>query len=407
MKNNILIKTLVISVVIGLLAGVVPDLFIRLLQATNKLLWHVLIPNATGKPWAVVMFAITGGLLMGLCVKHFGVNQEGIGFEAVVQSMKQDGELGVKQLKRVVVNSYVGLATGASIGPESALVTLGGYTGDWVGKRLGFAKEQLMVLISIALGGSMGILLDSPVVGPIFFAERPPTKDTGTNNLLIFSSMVAASVGFAIYVWLKAPFLKDVQLVPVYPGFRPIDLIWGLIIGIIGAGIGLALKTLILRFKEYFRVLDHRPVVRGVIVGLTIGVCGAIFPLVLFDGSAQLSTLVKNVSSYSVLALVLLCVVRLFTTAVALSGGYQGGNIFPTIFICGAAGLAISAMFPFIPASVAMVACMAPAMYVFIPLPLFSIFLFTEISNFTLIPVMGMALVSAFVISAIRGERSG
>jgi hypothetical protein len=40
-------------------------------------------------------------------------------------------------------------------------------------------------------------------------------------------------------------------------------------------------------------------------------------------------------------------------------------------------------------------------MFVFVPLPLFTIFLFTEISNFSLIPVMAMALVSAYLLSVL------
>jgi len=134
----------------------------------------------------------------------------------------------------------------------------------------------------------------------------------------------------------------------------------------------------------------------------TVGICAAISPLVRFDGSAQLSQLVTNASHYSVAALIGLAFLRLIATSVALGGGYQGGNIFPSIFMAGALGLATHALFPYIPAPVAMVSFMASVMYVFNPLPLFVMFLFTEISSFSLVPVMAMSLVGGWLLSVIR-----
>jgi H+/Cl- antiporter ClcA len=189
--------------------------------------------------------------------------------------------------------------------------------------------------------------------------------------------------------------------VPSYSGFKFVHLIYGLLIGIIGTAIGLALKYLILKTRVFSGRVLKKSVLRGAVAGLLIGILGAIWPLVLFDGSAQLSHLVTNISQYGAFTLLTLAIVRLVTTSVALGGGYQGGNIFPTIFIAGASGLAIHAILPAIPAAVAMVACMASAMFVFVPLPLFTIFLFTEISNFSLIPVMAMALVSAYLLSVL------
>jgi len=404
MDKRVLARTLGVSVILGALVGFASDLFIRLLQLSSRLIWEDIVPHAQDNALVVIAISLAGGIGMGLCVKYFGEN-DGIGFEGVAKAVLADGELGTKQIKRVAINSYIGLITGASIGPESALVTIGGFMGDAVGRILKVSKQQLIALITISLGGSIGILLNSPVVGPIFFTEQPPTKDRASNNLLIFSSMVAASIGFAIYVFLKAPFLSRLTLVPAYSGFRPIDLMYGLLIGIIGTAIGLALKNLILKLKIQSKRFDHHPISRGTIVGLLIGLCGAVYPLVMFDGSAELSQLVHSAAAYSLISLLLLAAVRLVSTAVALSGGYQGGNIFPSIFICGAMGLAIHALCPFIPSSVAMVACMAPTMYVFLPLPLFSIFLFTEISSAALIPVMAMSLVSAYVLTNIIRPR--
>jgi H+/Cl- antiporter ClcA len=402
MVKSVFVKMIAASAVLGVLIGLISTFFIRLIQETSKIFWtDNWLGFAQNSPWAVVLIALVGGIIMGICVKFFGTNDEGIGFESVLIEVKKDGELGFKQIKRVVLNTFAGLVTGASIGPESPLITLGGFCGNYLARLLKTSKEQVMAFITIALGGSIGVLLDSPVAGPILFAEQPPTKNNDTNRLLVFSSMIAASIGFGIYYILGSPLLKGHTLVPSYSGFKFVHLIYGLLIGIIGTAIGLALKYLILKTRVFSGRVLKKSVLRGAVAGLLIGILGAIWPLVLFDGSAQLSHLVTNISQYGAFTLLTLAIVRLVTTSVALGGGYQGGNIFPTIFIAGASGLAIHAILPAIPAAVAMVACMASAMFVFVPLPLFTIFLFTEISNFSLIPVMAMALVSAYLLSVL------
>jgi H+/Cl- antiporter ClcA len=364
------IKLLFAAAILGAVIGIVSDAFIRAIQIMSRLIWsHV--PNGSGyQPWAILLIAVAGGVITGLCVKFFGKNEEGIGFESVLVAVKKDGELGFKQIKRVVLNAYAGLVSGASIGPESPLVTLGGFCGDLFARLLRTTKKQIMAFITISLGGSIGILFNSPVAGPVLFAEEPPTDDSASNKLLVFASMMAASIGFAVYAFLGAPFIKSLKLVPAYAGFKAIDLLYGLLIGIIGTLVGLIFRYAIDRSKQFFKRLDTWPVGRGAVVGLIVGACGAISPLVMFDGSAQLSNLVAHVSTYSITALLSLAVIRLISTSVALGGGYQGGNIFPSIFIAGAIGLAIHKLLPFIPAPVAMVSCMASVMYVFLPLPL-------------------------------------
>ena len=403
MGRRAIAKIFIVSAIIGLIIGLAADLFIRAIQNVDKLIWTSdALKTAQDKPWLVIVVSLIGGIIMGICVKYFGTNDEGIGFEAVMVAFKKDGAIGLKQIKRVVLNAYTGLVTGASIGPESPLMTLGGFCGDFLARWLKVSKQQLQAFIAISLGGSIGVLVDSPVAGPILFSEQPPTQDANANRLLVFTSMVAASIGFGLYYLLGAPLFKGTELVPAYYGFKFVHLFYALLVGVVGAAIGFLMKYLILKIRRISHTRLASPIIRGTIVGLIVGVLAAFFPLIMFDGSKQLGYLVAHTAQYSIIMLLTLALVRLASTAVALGGGYQGGNIFPTIFIAGATGLAIHAMFHVIPASVAMVACMASAMYVFIPMPLFAIFLFTEISSFSLIPFMAMGLVTSYLITALR-----
>src|SRR5262249_52555804 len=138
-----IIKLCGASAVLGVLVGLAADLFIRAMQLGTRLVWDSGL-GAHPAPWAVVAVCAAGGVAMGLCVKLFGTNDDGIGFEAVLAAVKKDGELGLAQIKRVVLNAYAGLVTGASIGPESPLITIAGYAGDRLARILGTSRQQLM-----------------------------------------------------------------------------------------------------------------------------------------------------------------------------------------------------------------------------------------------------------------------
>ena len=398
MNKKVNLRLIIASIAIGILVGLTSDLFIRLLQLCTGFLWHSILPNAAHQPLMLITITTLGGLGMGICVHYFGKNK-GVGFDAVLESYKKDGEFGLKQINRVVVNSFFGVISGASMGPEAPLITLSGYIGEVFAKFLRVGKKEVTAFVGIALGGSIGTLLNSPVAGPILFLERPPTEDSESNKLLIFASMISASVGFAIYYLLKAPFLSNEQLVPAGDGFKPLYLVYGFLVGIVGMIIGILMRESIKALKVLFDKYLPGSIFRGVITGVLIGIFGIIWPLSLFDGSKALSEIVTHATTYSVIALVILCIVKIVTTSISLSGGYQGGNIFPTLFASATAGLAIHGIFNFIPANVAVVGCMASALYVFMPLPLFAIFLITELSSFALIPVMAMALCSNYFLN--------
>jgi len=398
MNTRQIIKILVVSALLGAIIGLASSIFIWLYKEGTNLIWTKAIPGAINRPLAVISIALVGGLLLGLCIKFFGTNK-GIGVEAVLGAASKDGGILTYQIPRVVLNTLIGLLTGASVGPEAPTMTLGGYLGDRLARLLKVTKEQLMAFIAISLGSSLSILVESPIAGPILITEQQPTKDKKINVLLVMATLIASSIGFGVYLEVKHGLLTGLTLVPAYPKFRFIDLLYALILGFIGFFLGYVLKIIITDISRFFQKYFHRfPITRGLIVGLLIGVIGAIWPLVLFDGSGQLHQLLSTVGQYSILMLFVLGIMRIITTGVALGGGYQGGNIFPTIFFCGAIGLAINAMIPAIPASVAMVTLMVSATYMFLRFPLLCIFLYTELSSTSLIPAMAIALIGGYVI---------
>ena len=74
---------------------------------------------------------------------------------------------------------------------------------------------------------------------------------------------------------------------PPYGGFKEIDLLYAVGLGLIGGVCGIFFIILYKKMREVFEPMEHQPVILGLIGGLGLGLAGMLFPLTLFMGSDQ------------------------------------------------------------------------------------------------------------------------
>ena len=105
--------------------------------------------------------------------------------------------------------------------------------------------------------------------------------------------------------------------------------------GVIPALIGTLFKVHIGLVHRVFGRLNMKPVVRSIIGALIIGLIGSFLPLTLYSGQNQLLQIVHNPAAYGIRCLMML-VKMLFANPFAT--GFEGGPIFPLLFIGGTVG---------------------------------------------------------------------
>ena len=108
--------------------------------------------------------------------------------------------------------------------------------------------------------------------------------------------------------------------------------------GIIAALIGTLFKIVFGLVHRVFGRLNKRPAVRSIIGALIIGLIGSFLPLTLYSGQNQLLQIIHNPAPYGIGILLLMMLVKMLLTSTSFATGFEGGPIFPLLFIGGTVG---------------------------------------------------------------------
>jgi H+/Cl- antiporter ClcA len=159
-------------------------------------------------------------------------------------------------------------------------------------------------------------------------------------------------------------------------------------------------KVLIGVVHKIFSPLNKRPILRSVTGGALIGTVGLFLPLTLYSGQDQLLQIIHNPASFGIGLLLLMVLVKALLTSTSFATGFEGGPIFPVLFVGGTLGLAISKILTFIPDGVAVTAGMAGVACAVLPLPLTISLLLGLLGGQTdLLPVIVIGAVTGFLLS--------
>ena len=333
------------SLLLGITAGAVVWVFLKVLSIATEFLWGY-IPDNIHIPFYPVLVCTVGGLIIGCVRKRYGDYPENL--EVVMQKVKQDRHYEYRNMGVILVSAFLPLLFGASIGPEAGLAGIIVGLCYWIGDNMKFAHEDVKDYSQMGAAVSLSVLFRAPLFG--FFAVEEEKENSIVPNmnkaskLWIYGLALAGSMG--VYL-LLSHFLGAGM--SGFPKFDNIDLQWKdyvMMIFYIVAGILLGL------FYEFThkgseKIMEKLPVIlRATVGGLFLGVVGTFVPAVMFSGEEQMGELMGTYLEYAPIALVGVAFLKVLLTNVCIQGGLKGGHFFPVIFAGVCLGHAI-AMFVF------------------------------------------------------------
>jgi H+/Cl- antiporter ClcA len=308
-------RFIVLTILLFLVTTGAMVVFLFAQAAVTGVIWQ----GSTFGPLFILAMTTIGGLAVGLTLKYFG-DHVGL-LQHTMFMFRKEGRFEPKYLPGGLLAIFLSLIFGASLGPEMAAVDMGGSMGTWSGEK---------------------------------------TKDTAKNvRLLSLIGISGALVGFGVFLGGTATTSGTLYPVPSYEQFVPVDLLYAAMLGLVGGAAGIALVYSYRFFSLVMLPLAGRPVLRGVLGGLVLGLVGIAAPLVLFSGQYEFQNVLIEGTTLGAATLILLVVAKILASTWCMATIFKGGPIFPLIFAGGTLGMAIGLVFPFIPLTVAITAVMA------------------------------------------------
>jgi H+/Cl- antiporter ClcA len=338
--------------------------FMASVNAATDGLWRAL-PSALGlgssiadlPAWYVVAVPTLAGLLVAMCIRWL----PGHGGPPAYSGHGLGGEEGLPAaaLPGVAVVAFISLVGGASLGPEAPLLTVLGGAMLLLTKRLELAEGPSRALQAAVIATFIAVLFDNPLAAGFLLVEVLPLTGVMLYTVLI-PALVAAVVAVGALDALGITTISAYS-VPAYDAVRWIDVPSAIVIGVVGAAVGVALPYGV-RFLNRLaaRVVSRPkagwavPVVGGAIVGLLA--VASPDALSLFSGESEFGDLLDAAGTIGAGAVLVLLATKTLAFVVSISAGFRGGRIFPSLFIGGVVGVAAHTLVDAVPLGLA-VAC--------------------------------------------------
>ncbi len=347
------IKKIIPIISLGLLAaslggliGAISAEFLHFIEWGQHLLWEELTSSL---PVQTLLVATLGGVLIGLCQCYLGDHPKGI--NEAVSEIRETGRLDYKHLPQGMLTAATSLIFGASLGPEAAIMDVMGGLGTWAGDVMRSFRTR-------------------------FDLPEPEKYENQIKNFLQkWPTIIAYLAGGIVFIKLLDGLYGGGLLDLSAYAFHWTDLLWSIPLAVVGAAGGWLYLQLHHWLKKWIAPLNQKPILRGTLGGFSLGLTALFLPLVLFSGQHLLNPLFAQAAQFGFWILILTGLARLFLTSLMLHTSWKGGQFLPIMFGGAALGLAISALFPIVPASVAALAAMGALTAVVLPKPLIALVL--------------------------------
>ena len=319
------------------------------------------------------------------------------GTNLILESISSDERIPMATLPCIFISTILSQAVGASAGKEGAALQIGGCIGNYFGDVFHMDERDKKVMIMSGMSGCFGAIFGTPLAAAMFGIEVISIGVAYYAALVpcVFASFIGAQISGALGLHGESFLILHIFEFSLVPALYTVGL--GLTCALLSVCFCILLHETQHLYKNkignvYVRIL----VAAGLSIALALifgrDYCGAGFNLVekAVDGeSAYLGFLLKMIF-----------------TAVALGGGFKGGEIVPTLAVGASFGCTFGLLTGFEPSLCAAAGMLATFVGV-TNCPIATMFLGFELFGFEAMPYFAVAVAISFTLSGYYGLYSG
>jgi CIC family chloride channel protein len=387
---------LVLTIVVGVLAGLSAVLFTLAIEGTSHRLFG-LAPSRRRLFAVPPLMSIATGFLLAKVfpnVRGSGVPQTEAAYHLSGGEIPWPVPLG-KFLTGVLC-----IGSGHSMGREGPSVQIGAGLASVIGRWLKLSPGRIRDLVPVGAAGALAAAFNTPIAAVLFALE----EIIGDMNAGLLGSTVVASVAAVI---VERSILGNEPLfhVPAYRLVHPAELLAYAALGVLGGVVSLLFSKGLLALRSVFlRMPAGTKVWQPAMGGLAIGAILLVSPAIMGVGYEYVDQALNGGLVLKTMAL--LCFLKLGATIISYASGNAGGIFAPSLYIGamagGTVGILVQRIAPFPtgdPGAYALVG-MGTLFAGIIRAPMTSVFMIFEITQDyqILVPLM-VANMLSFVIS--------
>ncbi len=358
-----------LSVIVGLVAGLGGIAFIYVSDFVFHQVMVAFAGYAPGGPrgepklfqggevgpliaWGLVLVPGLGGLVSGFICNRWAPEAKGHGTDAAIDAYHRKAGFIRPRVPFVKgIATAITLGTGGSGGREGPIAQIGAGFGSFLATALKLGHRQRRILLAAGMGAGVGSVFRAPLAGALFASEIL-YRDPEFESEVVMPSFLSSAVAYCVlcgwfgnfgtlFVISKPPVFDHLSELVVYTGLALVlvPVIWFYIKSFYGLE------------KLFDRLPGPRPLIAalgGLLTGLTA--------LIAWKISGDDDTLAVLSSGYGILQrgldgivtgwggvriLLVVALLKIFTTSFTISSGGSGGVFGPSMVIGGGIGGAV------------------------------------------------------------------
>lgn len=317
----------------GAIAGSLVWLILFVMNSGLNLIWNQM-SSWFGTLYPVVI-CIIGGVVIGLFARRYGQYPEDL--RAVMSKVKRDGGYGYDKLGRISVAAVLPLVFGGSVGPEAGLTGVIAGLCSWVSDRMRRFGRDFRELSEAGVAATMSALFTAPLYGFAVGMSRRPAEDDGGPKLsgwvkaVVYICAIAGALGALMVL---NHLIGGGMSLPHYDweAIGSSEILWMIPLIVVGALAGWLFCIADASLSRLSGRIGDRPVLKPVVAGAILGVCGVVLPLTMFSGEAQVEVLDEQWVAMGAVLLLAIGLIKIVVTAMCVNMGWRGGHFFPVIF---------------------------------------------------------------------------
>ena len=322
---------LVLTILIGVLAGLAAVLFTLAIKGMTYLLFGIAPSSARLVTIPAVVSLFSGFLL----AKYFpyargsGVPQTEAAYHLNQGVMPKSLPIGK------FITGVLCIGSGHSMGREGPSVQIGAGLASTIGQLFRLSPSRVKSLVPLGAAAALAAAFNTPVAAVLFALE----EIIGDMNAALIGSTVVASVS-AVIVERSILGNQPIFHVPEYHLVHPAELGAYALLGVVGGLISLAFCKGLLWLRGLFlRMPQRTKIFQPAIGGLAVGIILVFVPQVLGVGYEFVDQALNG--GLALKLMIILCAVKLVATIVSYSSGNAGGIFAPSLYLGAMAGGAV------------------------------------------------------------------